>query len=178
MGTRAITFGRSLAIEREDFMEDPPRKFRRLSPGGLVRLRYGYVVRCDEVVRDDAGNVVELRCTYFPESKSGSDTSGLKPKGVIHWVSRQSGRAAAVRVYDRLFSVPAPAPDNMAEELNPASLEVVEAIVEPALVEPGTERFQFERVGYFFKDPVEHSPATPVFNRIVTLRDSYRPEPT
>ncbi len=178
MGTRTVAFGRSLAIEREDFMEEPPRKFRRLSPGGLVRLRYGYVVRCDEVVRDDAGEVVELRCTYFPESKSGSDTSGLKPKGVIHWVSRQSGRAAAVRVYDRLFSVPAPAPDRMEEELNPASLEVVEAIIEPALVETDTERFQFERVGYFFKDPVEHSTRTPVFNRIVTLRDSYRPEAT
>ena len=177
-GTRSITFGRSLAIEREDFMEEPPRKFRRLSPGGLVRLRYGYVIRCDEVVRDDAGEVVELRCTYFPESKSGSDTSGLKPKGVVHWVSRQSGRAAAVRVYDRLFSVPAPVPDNMEEELNPASLEVVEAIVEPAVIETDAERFQFERVGYFFKDPVEHSPETPVFNRIVTLRDSYRPEAT
>ena len=178
MGTRAITFGRSLAIEREDFMEEPPRKFRRLSPGGLVRLRYGYVVRCDEVVRDDAGEVVELRCTYFPESKSGSDTSGLRPKGVVHWVSRQSGRAAAVRVYDRLFSVPAPAPDRMEEELNPASLEVAEAIVEPALVAADAERFQFERVGYFFKDPVEHSTRTPVFNRIVTLRDSSRPEAT
>ena len=178
MGARAITFGRSLAIEREDFMEEPPRKFRRLSPGGLVRLRYGYVIRCDEVVRDDAGAVVELRCTYFPESKSGSDTSGLKPKGVIHWVSRQSGRAAAVRVYDRLFSVPAPVPDNMEEELNPASLEVVQAIVEPAVVETDTERFQFERVGYFFRDPVEHSTETPVFNRVVTLRDSYRPEAT
>ena len=178
MGTRAITFGRALAIEREDFMEEPPRKFRRLSPGGLVRLRYGYVIRCDEVVRDDAGEVVELRCTYFPESKSGSDTSGLKPKGVVHWVSRQSGRAAAVRVYDRLFSVPAPVPDRMDEELNPASLEVVEAIVEPAVIETDAERFQFERVGYFFKDPVEHSARTPVFNRIVTLRDSYRPEAT
>ena len=175
MGARAITFGRSLAIEREDFMEEPPSKFRRLSPGGLVRLRYGYVIRCDEVVRDNGGEVVELRCTYFPESKSGSDTSGLKPKGVVHWVSRQSGRAAAVRVYDRLFSVPAPVPDRMEEELNPASLEIVEAIVEPALVETDAERFQFERVGYFFKDPVEHSTRTPVFNRIVTLRDSYRP---
>ncbi|MYE11109.1 MAG: glutamine--tRNA ligase/YqeY domain fusion protein [Gammaproteobacteria bacterium] len=178
MGARAITFGRSLAIEREDFMEEPPRKFRRLSPGGLVRLRYGYVIRCDEVVRDDGGAVVELRCTYFPESKSGSDTSGLKPKGVVHWVSRQSGRAAAVRVYDRLFSVPAPTPDNMEGELNPASLEVAQAIVEPGVVEADTERFQFERVGYFFKDPVEHSTRTPVFNRIVTLRDSYRPEAT
>ena len=178
MGARAITFGRSLAIEREDFMEEPPRKFRRLSPGGLVRLRYGYVIRCDEVVRDDGGAVVELRCTYFPESKSGSDTSGLKPKGVVHWVSRQSGRAAAVRVYDRLFSVPAPTPDNMEGELNPASLEVAQAIVEPGVVEADTERFQFERVGYFFKDPVEYSRETPMFNRIVTLRDSYRPEPT
>ena len=175
MGAREITFGRSLAIEREDFMEDPPRKYRRLSPGGLVRLRYGYIIRCDEVVRDASGAVAELRCTYFPESKSGSDTSGLKPKGVVHWVSRKSGRPAAVRVYDRLFSVPAPSPDNMEAELNPASLHVARAIVEPALVDGDAERFQFERVGYFFKDPVEHGPETPVFNRIVTLRDSYKP---
>ena len=175
MGSREITFGRSLVIEREDFMADPPRKYRRLSPGALVRLRYGYVIRCDEVVRDDDGVVRELRCTYFPDSKSGSDTSGLKPKGVIHWVSRQTGRAAAVRVYDRLFSVPAPSPDNMAAELNPASLHIADAIVEPALVEADAARFQFERVGYFYKDPVEHAPGTPVFNRIVTLRDSYRP---
>ena len=175
MGSREITFGRSLAIEREDFMEDPPRKYRRLSPGALVRLRYGYVIRCDELVRADDGAVRELRCTYFPDSKSGSDTSGLKPKGVIHWVSRQSGRPAAVRIYDRLFSVPAPSPDNMAAELNPASLQVADAIVEPALVEADAARFQFERVGYFYKDPVEHTAETPVFNRIVTLRDSYRP---
>ncbi len=175
MGTRPLTFGRALAIEREDFMAEPPRKYRRLSPGALVRLRYGYVIRCDEAVRDETGRVAELRCTYFPESKSGSDTSGLKPKGVIHWVSRRSALPAVVRVYDRLFSVPAPSPDNMATELNPDSLAVAEALVEPALVDAEAERFQFERVGYFFKDPVEHSPESPVFNRIVTLRDSYKP---
>ena len=175
LGTRRITFGRSIAIERDDFMESPPRKFRRLSPGEVVRLRHGFIIRCDEVLRGADGQVSELRCTYFPESKSGSDISGLRPRGVVHWVSRASGVQADVRLYDRLFKVPAPSPDNMEEELNPASLVVRKALVEPALVEAGESRFQFERLGYFYKDPIDHSALSPVFNRIVTLRDSYRP---
>ena len=141
----------------------------------MVRLRHGFIIRCDEVIRGPDGRATELRCTYFPESKSGSDTSGLRPKGVVHWVSRSSGVPAEVRLYDRLFRVAAPAADKMEEQLNPDSLVVSKALVEPALVEAGAERFQFERLGYFYKDPVEHSAATPVFNRIVTLRDSYRP---
>ena len=175
LGTRGITFGRSVAIERDDFMETPPRRYRRLSPGALVRLRHGFIIRCDEVIRGADGQATELRCTYFPESKSGSDTSGLRPKGVVHWVSRSSGVAADVRLYDRLFSVKAPSTDDMEAQLNPDSLIVKKAIVEPALVEAETLRFQFERLGYFYKDPIEHSATAPVFNRIVTLRDSYRP---
>ena len=175
LGVRRITFGRSVAIERDDFMQSPPRRYRRLSPGEMVRLRHGYIIRCDEVVRDADGQPVELRCTYFPESKSGSDTSGLRPKGVVHWVSRASGVAADVRLYDRLFRVPAPSPDNMEAELNPDSLTMRKAIIELALVDAEASRFQFERLGYFHKDPIDHSATTPVFNRIVTLRDSYRP---
>ena len=175
LGTRRITFGRSLAIERDDFMESPPRRYRRLSPGEMVRLRHGFIIRCDDVVRDGDGQPTELRCTYFPESKSGSDTSGLRPKGVVHWVSRSTAVASDVRLYDRLFRVPAPSPDNMEEELNPDSLTVCKALVELALVEAEASRFQFERLGYFYKDPVDHSVTAPVFNRIVTLRDSYRP---
>ena len=175
LGTRRISFGRSVAIERDDFMESPPRKYRRLSPGEMVRLRHGFIIRCDEVLRGADGRPSELRCTYFPESKSGSDISGLRPRGVVHWVSRASGVQADVRLYDRLFKVPAPSPDNMEEELNPASLVVRKALVEPALVEAGESRFQFERLGYFYKDPIDHSALSPVFNRIVTLRDSYRP---
>ncbi len=175
LGTRRITFGRSVVIERDDFMESPPRRYRRLSPGEMVRLRHGFIIRCDEVIRSADGQPSELRCTYFPESRSGSDTSGLRPKGVVHWVSRASGVAAEVRLYDRLFSVPAPSPANMEEELNPDSLAIRSALVEPALVEAEASRFQFERLGYFYKDPVDHSATSPVFNRIVTLRDSYRP---
>ena len=175
LGTRRITFGRSVAIERDDFMESPPKRYRRLSPGEMVRLRHGFIIRCDEVIRGVDGQPAELRCTYFPDSKSGSDTSGLRPKGVVHWVSRSTGVASDVRLYDRLFRVPAPSPDNMQEELNPDSLTVCKGLVEPALVEAEASRFQFERLGYFCKDPVDHSATAPVFNRIVTLRDSYRP---
>ena len=175
-GQRRIEFGRSLAIDRADFMEEPPRKYRRLAPRGIVRLRHGYIIRCDEAVKDASGAVVELRCTYFPNSKSGSDRSGLNPKGVIQWVNRRAARAAAVRVYGRLFNVPAPVPDNMEAELNPQSLTTFQALLEPAIVESAEQRFQFERLGYFCKDPIQHSAATPTFNRIVPLRDAYKPE--
>lgn len=177
MGERPIAFGRRLAIDRSDFMENPPPKYRRLAPGGLVRLRHGYIIRCDEAVKDADGTVTELRCTYFPNSRSGHDESGLKPKGVVQWVSRRAAVSAAVRVYERLFSVPAPSPDNMEAELNPQSLVVHQGLVEPAVMASPAPRFQFERVGYFCKDAVEHSAATPTFNRIVALRDSYKPPP-
>src|SRR5690606_26057973 len=130
-----------------------------------------YIIRCDEVVRDAAGNVAELRCSYVPESKSGADTSGLKPRGVIHWVDAARGARVRVRIYDRLFEVRAPAGATLAEDLNPDSLREVEGVVEPAIVGSGEQRFQFERIGYFCKD----SELPGVFNRTVTLRDSYRP---
>ena len=168
LGSRSLPFGPRLYIERDDFMEHPPGKYKRLSPGGMVRLRYGYIIRCDEVVKNAAGEVVELRCSYVPESKSGADTSGLKPKGVVHWVDAEQGRPVLVRLYDRLFSVPAPSADTLAADLNPESLLERQAVVEPAIVDGPGERFQFERLGYFCKDGG-------TFNRTVTLRDSYKP---
>ena len=171
LGARDIHFGASLFIERDDFEEEPPKKYKRLSPGAMVRLRYGYIIQCNEVVKSDSGDVVELRCTYAPESKSGSDTSGLKPKGVVHWVSAQEGVRRPVRIFDRLFNNPTPDKDNLAAEVNHDSLTQQEAVIEPAVVASEHERFQFERVGYFSKDSVDEG----AFNQIVTLRDSYKP---
>jgi glutaminyl-tRNA synthetase len=171
-GERQMPFGAALYIERDDFAEEPPPKYRRLTPGGLVRLRYGYIIRCDEVVKDADGRVTELRCSYVEESRSGSDTSGLKPKGVIHWVAVHTAQQVEVRLYDRLFKVAAPEGQDLAETLNDASLHSVQAWVEPAIIASDEPRFQFERVGYFYKDPEDSAPGLPVFNRIVTLRDS------
>ena len=174
-GTREMTFSGTLYIEREDFMESPPRKYRRLTPGGMVRLRYGYIIVCDEIVENDAGGIEELRCHYVPESKSGSDTSGLKPKGVIHWVDANTAVAAEVRLFERLFNDQSPNSRNFLEALNPHSLEVASAMVEPAIVASDAASFQFERKGYFVKDGRDYSPDRPVFNRTVVLRDSYKP---
>src|SRR5690606_17986040 len=132
LGTRVVPFSREILIEREDFMENPPKKFHRLMPGGEVRLRYGYIVKCVEVVKDGAGNVVELKCTYDPTTRSGAGEETRKVKGTIHWVSAPHAARAEVRLYDRLFSVPFPAGENLDEELNPKSLEIVEAALEPA----------------------------------------------
>ena len=174
-GTREMTFSGTLYIEREDFMESPPRKYRRLTPGGMVRLRYGYIIVCDEIVKNDAGGIEELRCHYVPESKSGSDTSGLKPKGVIHWVDANTAVAAEVRLFERLFNDQSPNSRNFLEALNPHSLEVASAMVEPAIVASDAASFQFERKGYFVKDGRDYSLVRPVFNRTVVLRDSYKP---
>jgi glutaminyl-tRNA synthetase len=171
LGERELPFGPEIYIERADFMEEPPRKYKRLSPNEMVRLRYAYVIRCDEFVRDDAGNIVELRCTYFPDSKSGSDTSGLKPKGVVHWVSASRGVPTRIRLYDRLFTVPAPRGEELVGELNAQSLTEMPGFVEPAVAASTATRFQFERQGYFFKDPELDG----VFNRTATLRDSWKP---
>jgi glutaminyl-tRNA synthetase len=171
LGSRTLPFGPRLLIERDDFMESPPPKYKRLAPGEMVRLRYGYIIRCDEVVKDGSGAVVELRCSYVPESKSGADTSGLKPKGVIHWVDASHARPVRVKLYDRLFTVPAPGTGTLAEDLNPHSLVEQQGMVEPAIVDSECERFQFERIGYFCKDAIEAG----TFNRTVTLRDSYKP---
>jgi len=172
LGVRALPFGGSLYIERDDFMEDPPKDFKRLTPGGLVRLRYAYIIRCDELVRDADGTVRELICSYVPESKSGSDTSGLKPKGVIHWVDAEAARPVRVRLYDRLFRVPAPKSASLAEDFNADSLTERQAFIEPAMAGSSEVRFQFERLGYFCKD----AQFADVFNRTVSLRDSWKPD--
>ena len=178
LGSRQLHFGPELYIERSDFEEVPPKKYKRLSPGEMVRLRYGYIIRCDEVVKNAAGEIEELKCSYFADSRSGSDTSGLKPKGVVHWVSAATGVPALVREYDYLFSVPQPDKNDMAATLNPDSLTEYQAIIEPAVIESDAVRFQFERQGYYALDASADATAThsgPVFNRVVTLRDSYKP---
>jgi glutaminyl-tRNA synthetase len=171
LGSRVMPFGPEIYIEREDFAEVPPKKYKRLSPGGMVRLRYAYIIRCDEVVKDDAGVVTQLRCSYFPESKSGEDTSGLKPKGAIHWVSSTEGVPRRIRIYGRLFDVPAPKAAQLTSELNPQSLIERDGVIEPAVVASAETHFQFERQGYFCKD----SGLDGVFNRTVTLADRWKP---
>ncbi|MFN2353255.1 MAG: glutamine--tRNA ligase/YqeY domain fusion protein [Desulfopila sp.] len=179
MGTRKLPFCREIFIERNDFMEDPPRKYFRLGPGREVRLRYGYYIRFVSAVRDEtSGAIVELHCTYDPESQGGSTPDGRKVKGTIHWVSARHAITSTVRLYDRLFDVEHPDTDkekDFLEHLNPQSMVVVEDCrIEPGLAEqhPGT-RVQFERQGYFSIDAQDSSPGRPVFNRIVTLRDSW-----
>jgi glutaminyl-tRNA synthetase len=172
LGTRALTFGPELLIERDDFAETPPSGYKRLTPGGIVRLRYGYIIRCDEVVKDPSGEVVELRCSHVPESRSGSDTSGLKPKGVIHWLDAASAVPAELRLYDRLFRVPQPSAATLAADLDPDSLAIRRGYVEPAIAASRDDRFQFERLGYFCRDRGRQAL---VFNRTVSLRDSWKP---
>jgi glutaminyl-tRNA synthetase len=175
MGTRQVPLTRELWIEQDDFMMDAPRKFFRLKPGGEVRLRSAYIIRCDEVIMDEAGNVLELHCTYDPDTRSGTGTSDRKVKGTIHWVSAAHALDAKVRLYDRLFSSANPnAAEDFHDELNPESLVSVDARLEPALAdaEPGTA-LQFERLGYFCPDSGDDRPDARVFNRVVTLRDSW-----
>ena len=174
-GTRELPFTRELWIEQDDFMEDAPRKFFRLKPGGEVRLRFGYIIRCDEVVKDDAGAVVELRCSYDPDTRSGTGTSDRKVKGTIHWVSVDHAVPATVNLYDRLFTVPNPnKADDVTTVLNADSLQIADAMLEPSLadLEVG-QTVQFERLGYFCPDSKDSKPGAPVFNRVVTLRDSW-----
>ena len=175
-GTRAVPFSREVYIEREDFMEDPPRRFHRLAPGREVRLRAACYITCREVVKDNDGNVVELRCTFDPESRGGSSPDGRRVRGTLHWVSVRHAVEAEVRLYDRLFRVknPQEITDDFAGALNPDSL-----VVRPTcFVEPGLEgaqpesRYQFERLGYFCVDP-DSTPEKLVFNRTITLRDSW-----
>jgi len=174
-GTRRIPFSRVLYIEQDDFMETPPKKFFRLSPGTEVRLRYAYILKCERVIKDADGRPVELRCSYDPESLSGS-TATRRVKGTIHWVSAEHAADAEVRLYDRLFlsEDPAAGGRDPIEDLNPHSLERVTGVkVEPSLASaPPGARFQFERQGYFCVDPDSRSGA-PVFNRSVTLKDSW-----
>jgi glutaminyl-tRNA synthetase len=175
MGTRTVPFCRELFVERSDFLEDPPRKFWRLAPGREVRLRWAYLVTCTDVVKDADGEVVEVRCTYDPESRGGNAPDGRRVRGTIHWVSARHAIPARVRLYDRLFNEASVGGDDFREHLNPASLELLtECRLEPSLASaaPGA-RFQFERQGYFVADARDHEPGSPVFNRIVPLRDSW-----
>ena len=175
-GTRKLPFSRELYVEHDDFMEDPPRKFFRLGPGREVRLRYGYFITCTDVIKDDAGEVVELRCTYDPETRGGQAPDGRRVRGTIHWVSAEHAVDAEVRLYDHLFTSERPDDDDdFMTTLNSGSLEVVpNAKVEPSLGDavPG-EKFQFERTGYFAVDHDSRHGAL-VFNRTVTLRDSWK----
>jgi len=177
MGSRQVPFSRELFIEADDFMEVPAKGFFRLAPGKEVRLRSAYFITCKEVIKDASGNVVELRCTYDPATKGGDSPDGRKVKGTLHWVPGNAP-TAEVRLYDRLFSVESPDADDAADFttfLNPNSLQVVsEARVEPMLANAAPEsRFQFERLGYFYADPKDSKPGKPVFNRTVTLKDSW-----
>ncbi len=179
-GKRQLAFSRELYIERDDFMENPPPKYFRLSPGSMVRLKSAFIIKCDSVVKDDSGNITALHCTYFPESRSGQDTSGLKTQGVIHWLSASNAKQAEVRLYDRLFRVEDPAAEeDFKQTINPDSLHIVEnAMIEPALAEVSTgETFQFTRLGYFCVDP-DSTPERIVFNRTVTLKDTWAKEKT
>jgi glutaminyl-tRNA synthetase len=179
-GARKVPFSREIYVEREDFMEDPPKKFYRLAPGREVRLRYAYFVRCEEVVKDGEGNVVELRCTYDPETRGGDNPpDGRKVKATLHWVSAKQAVDAEVRLYDTLFTVrdpgSVPEGEDWKSTLNPNSLETLTGCkLEPALKEAEPEsRWQFERMGYFVADRYDSKPGRPVFNRAVTLRDEW-----
>ena len=174
-GERKISFAKELYIERDDFMEDAPEKFFRLKPGGEVRLRYAYIIRCDEVIKNSDGEIIELHCSYDPDTRSGTGTSDKKVKGTIHWVSVKHSFSAETRLYDRLFSEPDPgASDDIMLTINPKSLKVVSARLENSLLKtkPG-ETFQFERNGYFCSDHKDHNSDAPIYNRIITLRDSW-----
>jgi glutaminyl-tRNA synthetase len=173
-GTRKIGFSREIYIESDDFMESPPPKYFRLRPGGEVRLKYGYIIKCDEVVKNAAGEILELRCTADLESKSGGPNANRKIKGTIHWVSAKHSIEAEVRLHDRLFTEPEPEADNdFKSSLNPRSLEIVQARCEASLGDAQPEvRYQFERLGYFAVDP-ESRPSSLIFNRTISLRDSW-----
>ena len=177
MGTRKLPFSRIIYIEKDDFMEDPPKKYFRLSPGSEVRLRYAYFMKCNDVIKDKNGDILELRCTYDPESKGGKSPDGRKVKGTIHWVSVQHAIEAEIRLYDRLFLQEDPTEvqegQTFTDNLNPDSLKVVKGFTEPwARSAKPFDKFQFERLGYFCVDPDSDSNRL-IFNRTVTLRDSW-----
>lgn len=178
-GEREIPFSGELYIEREDFMENPPKKYFRLAPGQMVRLKSAYIIKCDEVIRDKDGNITELHCSYIPESKSGADTSGINVKGTLHWVSVKHAITAEVRLYDRLFRVEDPSSEegDFKDYINPDSLQVVKSVyAEPALKNAKfDEAYQFIRKGYFVLDK-DSSTSGMVFNRTVGLKDSWKPQ--
>ena len=176
-GSRKLPFGKTLYIDRNDFMEDAPKKFFRLAPQKEVRLRYGYVIKCEEVIKDEEGNIVELKCSYDVDTL-GKKPEGRKVKGVIHWVSAEHGLPVEVRLYDRLFDVEQPdvamEAKSFTDFLNTDSLQVVKAFIEPSVADDDAEScYQFERVGYFVSDSVDSKPGALVFNRTVALKDSW-----
>jgi glutaminyl-tRNA synthetase len=175
-GHRAVNFTREIFIEQGDFMKEPPAKYFRLSPGNMVRLKGAYIIKCEEVIEDENGNVKELHCTYVPSSKSGADESGIKVKGVIQWVSASEGLEAEIRIYDRLFKVEDPSSEegDFKEYINQNSLEVVKAIVEPSLKNAKQgDRYQFMRNGYFVPD-TDFSTEKLVFNKTVGLKEGFK----
>jgi glutaminyl-tRNA synthetase len=176
-GSRKIPFSREIYIERDDFMENPSKGYFRLTPEQSVRLRHAYIITCKEVIKDAEGKVVEIKAEYHPDSKSGEDTSGIKVKSAIQWVDAKKAKQIEVRVYDRLFKTEAP---EGIEDLNPDSLKIIKnALIEPAVIdEKPDERFQFERHGYFYADPVDYTDEKPVFNKIVGLKESRRKKST
>ena len=180
MGKRKIPFSKILYIERDDFMEEPPKKFFRLSPGGReVRLRYAYYIKCTEAIKDKEGNIIEIRATYDPETKGGYSPDGRKVKSTIHWLSAGEAIKAKARLYDRLFLVENPLAESgeFTDYINPNSLRELDCFVEPGLKNPDySSKYQFERIGYFNLDQ-DSKPEALVFNRIITLRDSYRVKP-
>ena len=171
-GMRKIPFSKEIYIERDDFNENPPSGYYRLTSEQPVRLKHAYIITCTEVIKDDSGNIVEIKAQYNKDSKSGSDTSGIKVKSAIQWVDAKSAKSIEVRLYDRLYSCENP--DGL-EDLNPNSLQIIkDALIEPAVItDKPDERFQFEREGYFYADPIDYSDAKPVFNKIVGLKDSW-----
>ena len=171
-GERKILFSKEIYIERDDFNENPPKGYFRLTPEQPVRLRHGFIITCKEVIKDTEDNIIEIKAQYHPDSKSGSDTSGIKVKSAIQWVSSKEAKEVEVRVYDRLYSNEAP---TGLEDLNTNSLQVIKnALIEPAVIlEKPDERFQFERQGYFYADPIDYTDEKPVFNKIVGLKDSW-----
>jgi len=176
-GSRKVPFSKEIYIEREDFSENPPKGYYRLTPEQPVRLRHGYIITCKEIIKDTEGNITEIIAEYHPNSKSGSDTSGIKVKSAIQWVDAASAKKVEVRLYDRLYSCENP---EGLEDLNPDSLKIVkDALIEPAvLLEKPDVRFQFERQGYFFADPIDYTDANPVYNKIVGLKDSWNKKET
>jgi glutaminyl-tRNA synthetase len=172
LGRRELPFSNEIYIEREDFAQEPPPKWKRLSPGGMVRLRYAYIIRCDEVIEDAEGNVVQLNCSYFADSKSGQDTSGFKPKGVVHWVDADAGVPIQVMDYGRLFKVPSPSAQTFLDDIDSESLTLLDAVAEPAIMQHDAERFQFERQGYFYRDQ-DAQGSVVVFNKTVSLREGF-----
>ena len=179
VGSRKLPFSKEIYIERDDFMENPPQGYFRLTPSQPVRLKHAYILTCKEIIKDASGAIIEIKALYHPESKSGSDTSGIKTKSAIHWVSATHAKSVELRLYERLYS--SEMPDGL-EDLNPDSLHVIKnAFVEPSLItEKPDVRFQFERQGYFYADPVDYTDENPVFNKIVGLKDSWnkKVEPT